>query len=240
MKIRILAICLLICLLFTGCGAAQEVAVTTTPTTIPYDPEDEGPTSPVIPEPDPTAPVGAILQVPDAAAHPDSLNQYDQYLLDIIDAFGLHYTYAYRYTFATDEKEYYIMDEYNAEETVWCIQRDEQEQYVRDFLDSEFTRYTSWYTDPSGTQLEEFDATMEIFFEFYAPQENTHYVKMADVEAPTGTACAYEVYIDNKLDSYILIDKASGILVQKFDEEMNLMLLVMELNLSEARFPDYK
>jgi hypothetical protein len=241
MKIRILAVCLLICLVFSGCGtAAPAVSAPTTLFTTPYDPEDDGPTTPFVPEPEPTAPVGAILEVPDAAAHPDSMKQYEQYRLEIVDALGFHFVYAYRYTFATNEMEYYILDEYNDEETIWYVHGEEKEQYVRGLADAEFVCNTYWDGDTAGADFEEFANTVNIFLSYSAPAEDTHYVKMGETEVATGPAYGYEVYYKNQLDHYILIDKASGILVQKVGTEKEIMLLVTTLDLANAGIPEYK
>lgn len=239
---RLLAICLLICLLLCGCektAAEPTAAPTTAPTTTPYDPEDNGPTSPPLPEPHPEAAIGAVLDIPDAAGYPEWLTQYEQYRLEVTDYMGFEYVYAYRYSFATNETEHYEWDGYQEEETVWYAHGDQINQYVSDG-GSPFVHNTNWDANDYAEDIAYFDNNVNIFLSFTAPVEGVHYVKLKDVDAPTGPACAYEIYENNELTGYLWIDKATGIMVRKMDTQINNLLQVTALSMEKADIPTYK
>lgn len=242
MKIRLLAIGLLICLLLSGCGQAVVPPTTTptVPTTVPYDPEDEGPTTPPLPEPQPEAPVGAILEIPDAAGYMEWLEEYDEYRLEITDSMGFHYIYARRYDFATNTVEHYELDGYQSEETIWYAHGDDIRQYARDADSGPFVYNTYWEPVDYEEDILYFEGVVKTFLDFGAPVEGVHYVKLEDGDTLTGPACAYEVYEDGALAGYICIDKATGIMVLKTDAELNVLLQVTYLSVESANIPEYK
>ena len=242
MKIRLTAFCLLICLLFSGCGATvtqQPNSLPATVTTTPADPEDESPTSPPLPEAHPEAQVGAILDIPDAAGYPQWLDEYEQYRLEITDSMGFQYIYAYRYSFATNETEHYELDGYQEEETVWYAHGDRINQYISDG-GAPFVCNTYWEAIDYDEDIEYFNSIVGIFLDLTVPVEGTHYVKLDDVEAPTGPACAYEIYEGGSLTGYLWIDKATGIMVLKTDADKNIELQITAMSMENANIPEYK
>ena len=244
MKIRLLAIGLLICLLLSGCGqAAASLPATTAPTTsptTPYDPEDDGPTTPPLPDPLPEAQVGDVLQIPDAAGYMEWLEEYDEYRLEITDSLGFQYVYARRYNFATNTVEHYEFDGYQEEETIWYAHGDDIRQYVRENDTTPFVHNTYWEAIDYEEDRMYFDDIVKTFLSLTTPVEGVHYVKLEDGEALTGPACAYEVYENGTLSGYIGIDKATGIMVLKTDANKNILLQVTYLSVENANIPDYK
>lgn len=243
--------------LLTACGTTTDnkVVNTTTPTaeattvptvtpdseatTEPTINEDDGPTSPPMPEPLPEAQVGDVLEVPDAAGYPEWLREYDEYRFELLDALGIQYIYARRYDFATGVAEAYLLDDYQNEEAIWRAYQGIYEQYTRDTDEDPFILNAYW--DPSFYDADMAYIDNEIFFflQYATPVEGTHYVKMDDVEAPTGPACAYEIYENNVLTGYLWIDKATGIMVRKMDADKRPQLQVTCINLEDAGIPEY-
>ena len=243
--------------LLTACGNTADSnteTITTTPseatagtdntldsnaTTAPTINEDDGPTTPPLPEPLPEAQVGDVLQVPDAAGYPEWLGEYDEYRFEFLDALGIQYIYARRHDFATGVTETYMVDDYNNDECIWRAYRGTYEQYTRSTDEDPFMVNGYWDSTSYETDMTYVDNEIFFFLQYAKPIDNTHYVKMGDVEAPTGTACAYEIYENNVLTGYLWIDKATGIMVCKIDTNNKIQLQITYMSLEDAGIPEY-
>ena len=246
MKIRLLALGLLLCLLFTGCAGntIEQPAVTTAPTTTPttpYDPEENGPVdSEEIHGPLPLLEIGEFSDVPGGIITLDDLRDIEAIRLEAVDEYGYKYIYAWEYVFALDRFTMYLAEEVYDEQTIYVEKGDSISCYISTYSD------TTFYLDPTADQygyaddLGYFTDFVEFFVNYSVPQENIRYKRIEDQDTLTGEAYAYEIYTGDQHTGYLLIDKATGLAVTQTNTEKKANYQITKIDTQNAGIPKYK
>ena len=235
---KLLAFCLLICLLFTGCGAAT----TNTATEPTPDPADTDPTSasePVL-GPLPLTEIGEFSDVPGGIITLDDLRMIEFMRIEAVDPSGFQYIYAWEYSFALDSFTFYYAEEAYDEQTVCVKKGEDMVSYISTFNGTVF--YQDLYADDLGhaAELDAFTYTIEYFVHFCIPQENVRYKRIEDTTLPTGEAYVYEIHTGSEHTGYVLIDKLTGFAVAHTDTEDNISYQITKIDMENAGIPDYK
>lgn len=228
-----LLLAVLLCFL-VACGQ-QGSAAPTQPTTNPDEPPMPAPT-----QPKPPANVGDILQVPDAAATFEEVTEYEVFRVDITDAYYDHFIYAWEYNFATGTTVMYIYDEYEGEEIINVIKRDQVTRYFR--LIGEESFVLDYEADEADWTEDKdiFTAMMKTLTQYSLPTEDILYRKLGEMTATAGEAVAYEIIDQGALYGYLYIDKTTGILSALANETGNITALITAISTENANIPQYK
>jgi hypothetical protein len=233
----------LICLLLSGCGAAdpQPTIAATIPTTTPYDPEENGPTpAPETHGPLPLVEIGEFCDVPGGIITLDDLKDIEVLQIDVIDDLGFMNTYAWEYSFALGRFIFYISEEGNNDAILYVKKGDNIDSYEGSYGDT--LLYQNPYADQIGydDDLSFLGSVAEILVSYSVPKENTRYKRVEDMNAPTGEAYVYEIYTGDQHTGYLLIDKATGLAVSQTDSNKVANYKVIKLSTKDIAFPEYK
>ena len=160
--------------------------------------------------------------------------------LEITDHNGFHYVYAWEYVFATDTFTMYLADEMLDEQTIYVVKDEIVSCYQSTYTD------TTFYNDPYAEQYIyyadqlSFAEVIELFVSYSVPLEGIRYKRTEDVTLDTGDAYSYEIYRGDAFLGYLLVDKASGLMVCLTNEETKVDYLITKIDPENAGIPKYK